>query len=173
MPGAAEAVTGVASIPRAVFRRRDSDHHDRDDSSQVDWLDGAGIELVRGHARLVGRAGWSVTAADGTVTELEARHAVALCTGSVAVLPDIPGLADVDALDEQGGDLRVGGARTLAVLGGGVVGCELATAYASLGSRVTLVARRGLLGAQEPFAGGAGAGRRSRRPASGCSPTPR
>lgn len=41
----------------------------------------------------------------------------------------------------------------LLVVGGGVAGTELATAYASLGSQVTLVARSGLLVREEPFAG--------------------
>ena len=151
VPGAAEAVTGEID-PRAVFHRRDQITHDHDDSSQVDWLDGAGIELLRGHARLVGPRRVVVTAADGTVTELEARHAVAVCTGSVAVLPEIPGLADVSPWTSREATSASEVPATLAVLGGGVVGCELATAYASLGSRVTLVARRGLLGNQEPFA---------------------
>ena len=93
-----------------------------------------------------------VPAADGTVTELEARHAVAVSPGSVAVLPDIPGLAGVDPWTSREATSASEVPATLAVLGGGVVGCELAAAYASLGSRVTLVARRGLLGNQEPFA---------------------
>jgi dihydrolipoamide dehydrogenase len=41
----------------------------------------------------------------------------------------------------------------LAIIGGGVVGCEMATAFASFGTEVTLIARSGLLGAMEPFAG--------------------
>jgi len=91
--GAAEAVTGEVDA-RAVFRRRDRITHGRDDASQVEWLDGAGIELVRGHAELSGPRRVTVTASDGTVTELTARHAVAVCTGSVPVLPDVPGLAE-------------------------------------------------------------------------------
>ncbi|PZQ91858.1 MAG: pyridine nucleotide-disulfide oxidoreductase [Leifsonia xyli] len=149
--GAAEAVTGEVDA-RAVFRRRDRITHDRDDSSQLSWLDGAGIELLRGHARLVGPRRVVVTASDGTVTELEARQAVALCTGSVPVLPEVPGLAELDPWTSRDATAASEVPDTLAVLGGGVVGCELAAAYASLGSRVTLVARRGLLGGQEPFA---------------------
>src|SRR6188768_3740380 len=124
VPGAAEAVTGSID-PRAVFRRRDQITHHHDDSSQVEWLDGAGIELVRGHARLVGPRRVVITAS----------------AGSVAVLPDIPGLADVDPWTSREATSASEVPATLAVLGGGVVGCELATAYANLGSRVTLVAR--------------------------------
>ncbi len=149
--GAAEAVTGEID-PRGVFRRRDVITHNRDDASQVAWVEGAGIELVRGHARLVGPRRIVVTAADGTVTELEARHAIALATGSVAVLPDIPGLADVNPWTNREATSASEVPSTLAVLGGGVVGCELATAYASLGSSVTLIARGELLASQEPFA---------------------
>ncbi|AYF98772.1 dihydrolipoyl dehydrogenase family protein [Protaetiibacter intestinalis] len=149
--GAAEAVTGELD-PRAVFRRRDRITHDRSDASQVQWLDGAGIELVRGHARFTGPRRVVVTASDGTVVELEARHAVAVCTGSVPVLPAVPGLAELDPWTSRDATSASEAPATLAVLGGGVVGCELATAYASLGSRVTLVARHGLLGGQEPFA---------------------
>jgi hypothetical protein len=43
----------------------------------------------------------TVTAADGTTSVLTARHAVAVSTGSAALLPDIPGLADV-SLDQPG-----------------------------------------------------------------------
>jgi dihydrolipoamide dehydrogenase len=42
---------------------------------------------------------------------------------------------------------------SLVIVGGGVVGAEMATAYADLGAHVTLLARRGLLGSAEPFAG--------------------
>jgi dihydrolipoamide dehydrogenase len=150
--GAAEAVTGELD-PRAVFRRRDRITHDRSDASQVEWLEGAGIGLLRGHARFTGPRRLAVTASDGSVTELVARHAVALCTGSVPVLPEVPGLAEIDPWTSRDATSASEAPPTLAVVGGGVVGCELATAYASLGSRVTLIARHGLLGGQEPFAG--------------------
>jgi dihydrolipoamide dehydrogenase len=150
--GAAEAVTGELD-PRAVFRRRDRITHDRSDASQVEWLEGAGIGLLRGHARFTGPRRLAVTASDGSVTELVARHAVALCTGSVPVLPEVPGLAELDPWTSRDATSASEAPPTLAVVGGGVVGCELATAYASLGSRVTLIARHGLLGGQEPFAG--------------------
>src|SRR5690606_41837705 len=42
---------------------------------------------------------------------------------------------------------------SLAIIGGGVVGVEMATAYAALGARVTVLARHGLLERMEPFAG--------------------
>jgi dihydrolipoamide dehydrogenase len=134
----------------AVLARRDAfaDHWKDDD--QVAWLRGAGIDLVRGHGRLVGER--AVRVDDGRT--LTARHAVALCTGSAPDLPDVPGLAEARPWTnrEATGATRV--PRRLAVVGGGVVAVEMAAAWRSLGSEVVLLVRGGhLLGRMEPFAG--------------------
>lgn len=150
--GAKQAVTGRLD-PAAVLARRDEAVSGYDDSGQVGWLTSVGIDLVRGTARLDGPKRVVVTAADGTQTPLEARSAVAVCTGSGALVPPIDGLAAAKPWTSR----EATGARSvpgrLIVLGGGVVGSEMATAYASLGSHVTVVARSGLLGGMEPFAG--------------------
>ena len=91
--GAAEAVTGQLDVA-AVLKRRTSFTHDWKDDSQVDWLASAGIDLLRGHARLSGVRQVTVDTADGPVV-VTANHAVVLSTGSDALLPDIDGLADV------------------------------------------------------------------------------
>ncbi len=150
--GAAQAVTGDVD-PAEVFARRSRIIHDQDDSSQVDWLEGAGIDLVRGHARITGVRTVTVTSDDGTVTELAARAAVAVCTGSSALLPDIPGLAEIEPWTSREATSATAAPASLAVIGGGVVACEMATAYASFGTAVTMIVRGGLLGGQEPFAG--------------------
>lgn len=150
--GAREAVTGDLDVA-AVFARRDGMVHQWDDTSQVEWLASAGIDLVRGHARLRGERQVEVTAADGATTRLAARHAVAVCTGSAALLPDIPGLADIAPWTSREATSAREAPTSLAILGGGVVGCEIATAYAGFGTAVTLLARSGLLGGMEPFAG--------------------
>ncbi|MEO5534648.1 MAG: NAD(P)/FAD-dependent oxidoreductase [Pseudolysinimonas sp.] len=154
---AASAVQGVSSPgvvdPSEVFARRDKVVHDWDDSSQVTWADGAGIDTIRGHARITGVKQLTVTAADGTVIELTARHAVAIATGSAALLPDIPGLLDLQPWTSREATSARAAPPSLVVLGGGVVGLEMATAYCDLGSEVTVIARGGLLSTQEPFAG--------------------
>ncbi len=150
--GAKQAVTGDLDIA-AVLRRRDTMTSDWNDSGQVEWLQGAGIDLVRGHGRLTGEKTVRVTADDGTTTDLVARHAVAVCTGSAALLPDIPGLADISPWTSREATAVQSIPSSLAILGGGVVGAEMATAFASLGAEVTIVARSGLLGGTEPFAG--------------------
>ena len=150
--GAAEAVTGTVDV-RAALRRRDTIVHDWSDESQVRWLESTGIHLVRGHGRLSGVREVTVTAADGTTRILTARHAVAVGTGSAALMPDIPGLADVSPWTSREATSARSIPASLAVLGGGVVAVEMATAYAALGATVTIIARSPLLRVQEPFAG--------------------
>jgi dihydrolipoamide dehydrogenase len=150
--GARQAVTGDLDVA-AVLRRRNGLTHDWNDSSQVEWLQGAGIDLVRGHGALTGVKAVQVTAADGTTTDLVARSAVVVATGSAALLPDIPGLADVEPWTSREATSAQTVPASLAILGGGVVGVEMATAYVSFGTEVTLIARSTLLAGLEPFAG--------------------
>jgi dihydrolipoamide dehydrogenase len=150
--GAVQGVTGARLDPAAVFKRRDSFTHDWKDDSQVQWLDGAKIALVRGHGRLAGPRTVAVQAPgqDGPVT-LHARQAVAVATGTSAVVP--PALAGVRPWTSREATSAQAAPGRLAIVGGGVVGCEMAAAYAALGSRVTLVSRGGLLDRLPPFAG--------------------
>lgn len=150
--GAREAVTGELS-PAAVFARRDETVNHWKDDGQVEWLTSAGIALVRGSGRITAPREVTVTAGDGTVTVLTAKYAVAVCTGSAALLPDIPGLADAAPWTSREATSAKRAPARLAILGGGVVGVEMATAYAGFGTKVTLLSRSGLLSNQEPFAG--------------------
>ena len=150
--GAKEAVTGSIDIA-ATFARRDSFTSNWQDDGQVKWLQGAGIDLVRGHGRITGERQVDVTAEDGSVRRLTATTAVVVSTGSAALLPDIPGLADVEPWTSREATAASEAPASLAIIGGGVVACEMATAYASFGTKVTLISRSGLLTNQEPFAG--------------------
>jgi pyruvate/2-oxoglutarate dehydrogenase complex dihydrolipoamide dehydrogenase (E3) component len=150
--GAEQAVTGELDVP-AVLARRNSFTHDWDDSSQVSWVHGAGIELVRGHGRITGVREVTVTASDGTTTTLSARHAVVVSTGSDPMLPDIPGLLDAAPWTPRDATSAQSAPQSLAIIGGGVVAVEMATAYASFGTTVTVFARSGLLTNQEDFVG--------------------
>lgn len=151
LDGAKQAVTGGVDVA-GVLRRRDVITHDWDDGSQVRWLEKAGIDLVRGHAEFTGVKRVRVTAQDGTVTDLVARHAVAVATGSAALLPDIPGLRDIEPWTSRDATSAKTAPGSLAVIGGGVVGAEMATAYAGFGTKVTLLLRGALLENMEPFA---------------------
>lgn len=152
LDGAKQAVTGTLDAT-AVLNRRTSFTSDWDDSSQVAWLESADIALLRGHARITGPKTLEVTGPDGQVTTHTARAAVAVVTGSLHTLPPIDGLADAKPWGTREGTSARHVPESLMVIGGGVAGSELATAWASLGAKVTLVARHGLLGGMEPFAG--------------------
>jgi dihydrolipoamide dehydrogenase len=149
--GASQAVTGDLDVA-AVFARRDDIAHHWDDTSQVDWVEGAGIALVRGHGRLSGEREVTVTADDGTTTVLTANHAVVVSTGSAPLLPDIPGLAEASPWTSRDATSAHAAPASLAIIGGGVVAVEMATAYASFGTTVTIIARSGLLNGQEDIA---------------------
>ncbi len=65
--GSREAVTGQLDVP-AVLRRRDGFTSHWNDEGQVRWLEGAHIDLFRGHGRLAGERRVEVSADGGTVT---------------------------------------------------------------------------------------------------------
>lgn len=150
--GAAQAVTGELDVP-AVFVRRDEFVHHGDDASQVEWLRRAGITLVRGRGRVHGVREVVVSAPDHGELTLTARHAVVIATGSAALMPDVPGLADARPWTSREATSATEVPDTLAIVGGGVVACEMATFFAAAGSTVTVLSPGPLLGHSEPFAG--------------------
>ncbi|MGB4135620.1 MAG: FAD-dependent oxidoreductase, partial [Microbacterium sp.] len=93
--GAAQAIVGGLDADAVLARRDDTIHH-RSDASQVEWVAGAGIDLVRGVARLDGPRRVRVAREDGRETALLARAAVVVATGSDPVIPAIDGLRDAD-----------------------------------------------------------------------------
>jgi dihydrolipoamide dehydrogenase len=152
VPGSREAVTGTLDVA-AVLQRRNQFTHDWTDAHEAKWLADTGIELFRGRGRITAPKQVSVTTTDGSVTELTAAHAIAVTTGTTAMIPDIPGLADARPWTSRDATGAQAVPASLAVIGGGVVAAEMATAYASLGADVTVIARSGLLGGNEPFVG--------------------
>lgn len=136
---AAKRVPGVplgeALDPAQVFARRDWFTAKGDDSGQVDWARGAGIEPIRGHGVLTGEREVTV---DGERV-LTARHAVIVATGSVPNTPKIPGLETIRPWGSRDATSASAVPARLGVLGGGVVGVEMAQAWASLGARVDLI----------------------------------
>lgn len=153
VPGLRQSVQGPLDAAAVLAHRDDYTSHWKDDG-QVGWLDSIGIDLFRGHGRIAGTRQVSVTGSDGAELTLTARHAVAVCTGTRAALPDLPGLADVKPWTSREATSADQVPDRLAVVGGGVVAVEMATAWQALGSQVTLLVRgEGLLPRMEPFAG--------------------
>lgn len=153
VPGLSGAVQGPLDV-QAVLAYRDDKTSDWKDDGQVDWLEGVGADIYRGTGRLTGPRAVTVTAPDSTEHRLTARHAVAVCTGTRAVVPDLPGIAEARPWTSREATSAKEVPGRLVVVGGGVVGVEMATVWQALGSEVTLLIRgEGLLPKMEPFAG--------------------
>lgn len=138
--GAREKVAVNMVDVKAVLARRDAFTRGGDDEKLlVPAILNTGTDLLRGTGKLVGEKQVEVTSRDGKVVILTARHAVAICTGSVPIIPDIKGLQDAKPWTPRNAtsSSRVPG--HLVILGGGAVGCEMATAYRSLGAEITLI----------------------------------
>lgn len=151
-PGAREAVTGEFD-PSAAFAWRDFMVSDHDDAGQVKWMEGEGIDLLRGEARIAGPN----TVAVGD-QEKTAEHIV-VATGSDPFIPPVDGLRDLDdfwtnreatALEEV--------PRRLLILGGGPVGVEMGQAIRRMGAEVALVEGMEHVLPNEPAALGEGLG---------------
>jgi dihydrolipoamide dehydrogenase len=138
----------------AVLARRDEAVSHLDDGKQVKWIRGIPAEFVRGRGRLRGPKQVEVTTGDGSTRVLRARHAVVLATGSQPVIPPIPGLLEASPWVSRDATSVKNVPKRLAVLGGGVVACEMAQALHGLGAEQTTILVRGhsLLRRMEPFA---------------------
>ncbi len=152
LPGVADTLRGGLDVV-AVLARRDSLINNCDDSGQVEWAHGAGIDVVRGWGRLAGEKRVEVAVPDGPSRIVHARQAVVIATGSKAAIPPVDGLhearpwtsRDVTNLQEV--------PRRVAVIGGGAVACESATWLNGLGAEeVTIIERSpAVLARCEPF----------------------
>jgi dihydrolipoamide dehydrogenase len=148
VPGVSQAVTGDLD-PAAVLARRDEVIHNLDDSGQLPWLEQRGIEVFRGEGRLDGER--CVVVGDA---RLRAGTAVVVATGSSAAMPPIDGLDSVGAWNNRDATTAKSVPAGMIVLGGGPVGSELAQAWSTIGTAVTLVeGEERLLPREEPFAG--------------------
>ncbi|HEY1704400.1 MAG TPA: NAD(P)/FAD-dependent oxidoreductase [Trebonia sp.] len=151
--GARQAVTGKADA-KGVFARRDEWVSNWNDEGQAGALGNAGVDVVRGHGRLDGVRRVTVGAVDGATVSVTARHAVVIATGSRPALPGLAGLAEARPWTNRQATDSSSVPERLAVVGGGGVGVEMASAWAGLGSSVTLLAQDdGLLPRMEPFVG--------------------
>jgi pyruvate/2-oxoglutarate dehydrogenase complex dihydrolipoamide dehydrogenase (E3) component/uncharacterized membrane protein YdjX (TVP38/TMEM64 family) len=97
-----------------------------------------GVDVALGTARITSPWEVEIARADGTLQRLTTR-AIVIAAGARPFVPKLPGIEQVEVLTSDNvWNLRVRPERLL-VLGGGPIGCELAQAFARLGSRVTQV----------------------------------
>jgi pyruvate/2-oxoglutarate dehydrogenase complex dihydrolipoamide dehydrogenase (E3) component/uncharacterized membrane protein YdjX (TVP38/TMEM64 family) len=118
----AEVMERVQRVIRAV------EPHD-----SVERYTGLGVECIRGEAKIT--SPWTVAVNGRTLTT----RAIVIAAGARPLVPPIQGIEQIEVLtSENVWSLRKLPAR-LVVLGGGPIGCELAQAFARLGSKVTQV----------------------------------
>ncbi|GII57859.1 oxidoreductase [Planotetraspora thailandica] len=139
----------------AVTARRDEAVSHFDDAGQVQWIERVPATFFRGRGRLAGPLAVEVAGPDAGVRALRARQAVVIATGSDPLIPDVPGLHEARPWTNREATSVREVPRRLVVIGGGVVGCEMAQALHALGSHETTMLVRGerLISRTEPFAG--------------------
>jgi pyruvate/2-oxoglutarate dehydrogenase complex dihydrolipoamide dehydrogenase (E3) component len=121
---------------------------DWDDKVAADRFEGKGGRLVRGDAKLEGPA--RVRVGDDLFT---ASRGVVVATGSAPVVPPLEGLAETRHWTNREAISATSAPESLAVLGAGAVGLELAQAFSRYGSQVTVIeAKDRVLPPEEPEA---------------------
>lgn len=151
--GAREAIVGTIDA-KGVFARRDRYVNNWDDRPVAESVAAMGPQLLRGHARLDGVRRVALVTSDHRTRVLHARHAVVVCTGSTAAVPDVPGVAEARPWTNRRATDSSEVPNRLIVVGAVGVGVEMATAWRGLGSEVTLLSRTArLLPRMEPFVG--------------------
>jgi len=139
---------GATSVPvtldddeaayRAAAARRDRLSAGRDDAGAAAEIERRGATLIRGRGRVTGLGVIDVNVSGGDGRQLGYRDLV-IATGSRPAVPPVTGLDSVAAWTSDRALSDPTRPRSLIVLGGGAVGCELAQAYAGFGVAVTLV----------------------------------
>lgn len=97
-----------------------------------------GVDVIEGSASFVSPWEVMVTGSDGRCRRLRARSIV-IATGGKPLMPPVPGLDAMDPLTSENLWSLQQQPERLLVMGGGPVGCELAQAFARLGSQVIQV----------------------------------
>ena len=136
------AATTPAFSFKAVMQRVQAVIRAIEPHDSVERYTAMGVEVLQGHARIVNPWTVEVTLNDGGKQTLTTRSIV-IAAGARPVVPPLPGLEEAayvtsDTLWDVFAQLDEV-PRRLVVLGGGPIGCELAQAFARLGSAVTQV----------------------------------
>lgn len=129
VPGAVDAKADFAAVMERMRRLR-SDISPNDSAGRFSNL---GVDVFLGDARFTGRDSIEVGG-----TSLRFKKAI-IATGARPVAPPISGIEEAGYLTNETVFSLTELPREFLVIGAGPIGCELAQAFARLGSRVTLV----------------------------------
>jgi pyruvate/2-oxoglutarate dehydrogenase complex dihydrolipoamide dehydrogenase (E3) component len=153
---ARQAVHGRLSA-ESVLSRRDRFADQWDDSKVKGTLEKGGVVILRGQGQLDGpkRVIISSNNDDKSNTKtLVAKQAVVLSTGSRATIPKVKGLTEAQPWTNRNATGAKKAPSSLAIMGDGAVGCEMAHAWWSLGTKVTIISKHDrILNKFEPFVG--------------------
>jgi pyruvate/2-oxoglutarate dehydrogenase complex dihydrolipoamide dehydrogenase (E3) component len=142
---AVHAAGGDYPWPQASARRdymiSREDREWPDDGGHVRGLEGAGATVIRGEARVVRPHAVRVRLVDGGEREIEGRFLV-LAVGTNATVPDLPGIDTISPWTNRQATSTRTLPRSLAILGGGPTGVEMAQVFARYGVPVTLAHSR-------------------------------
>ena len=108
-----------------------------DDGGHVRRMEAAGTRVIKGEARITGPGAVEVRT-DAGVESLSARNVI-VAAGSEPFVPPIPGIDDVPYWTSREATSTRELPSSLVILGGGVVGVEMAQVFVRFGVRVTLV----------------------------------
>ncbi|MEL7623082.1 MAG: dihydrolipoyl dehydrogenase [Clostridiales bacterium] len=134
------ALSGVIAAPRLDFDQMQKN------KSQItaklvrgvtQLLKANGVEVISGQARFTGPKTLEITDTSGKHS-LSADKII-IATGSLPAMPPIPGLDSGKCIDSTQGLNLSRPPASMVIIGGGVIGIEMATAYSSFGTNVTVI----------------------------------
>jgi dihydrolipoamide dehydrogenase len=134
---------------RAAFavavQRRNQIAENRNDVGAAKASMAAGVELIRGTGRFTAKNRLMVGETEISWTDL------IISTGSSAIVPEIDGLGTVDSWTSDEALSSSAYPESIAIIGGGPVGCELAQIYARFGVPTTIIEFTNQLAGKEPY----------------------
>lgn len=136
LPGTAFRIDRNVSVTKFMARRHllEQQEHDRIESS----MDRHGIHVHHGHGKLIDAHTVAVQHSDGSVITLRGKF-ILISTGSSPLRPshipfDLPNVVDADGVLALS---RI--PSSMIIVGGGVIGCEYASIFAEMRTKVTLI----------------------------------
>jgi pyruvate/2-oxoglutarate dehydrogenase complex dihydrolipoamide dehydrogenase (E3) component len=134
LPGSTPGIDFSRVMERLRRIRSEISSHD----SAARYRDEFGVDVYIGHGTFTAADSVSVTGDDGSTRTLTCSRAV-IATGARAAAPPVPGLDTVDYFTNETlfGLTRL--PESMAVIGAGPIGCEMAQSFARLGTRIDLI----------------------------------
>lgn len=142
VPGLALDIRREVSLPGFIAHKLlvQQQEHDRIEQS----IDRHGIQVIRGRGRIAGPHSVEVERPDGTTLRLDSEF-ILIATGSSPHQPDFLPFDHPSVVDADGVLKLSRMPRSMAIVGGGVIGCEYACVFAEMGVKVSLFEPRDTL----------------------------